>query len=111
MRKIRIGPARSISEGTARKFAFVRDGRTVEGFVARFQRKLVAYENACRHLPVSLDYGDGRFFTQDGHHFVCQTHGAKYEPLTGLCIHGPCLGAPLKALRVSVSRGQIWLEV
>ena len=25
--------------------------------------KLFAYENTCRHIPISLDYGDNRFFT------------------------------------------------
>ncbi|HVY68943.1 MAG TPA: Rieske 2Fe-2S domain-containing protein, partial [Verrucomicrobiae bacterium] len=90
-------------------FEFLREGRPVEGFVARFQGRLVAYENVCRHLSVTLDYDDNRFFTTDGRHFVCQTHGAIYEPASGLCVRGPCEGASLKSLRVEVRGHDLWL--
>jgi nitrite reductase/ring-hydroxylating ferredoxin subunit len=111
VRRIRIASASSVSEGSTQKFQFVRDGKTVAGFIARVQGRLVAYENVCRHLPVSLDYDDNRFFTEDGAHFICQTHGAIYEPARGLCVRGPCAGAKLKPLPIRVSKGQIWLEL
>lgn len=79
------------------------------GFVARFEGKLVGYENICRHLPLSLDDGEGKFFSSDGQHFICQTHGALYEPLTGLCVRGPCEGATLKKLEIELDEGVIWL--
>ena len=31
---------------------------------------------------------------------VCAAHGALYEPDTGRCVAGPCLGARLVGLRV-----------
>ena len=101
---------RDLDEGQALKFAFEREGVAREGFVARFRGKVVAYENVCRHLPLSLDYDDGRFFSGDGRHFACQTHGAIYEPLTGVCVRGPCEGARLKALKIRLTEGAIWLE-
>lgn len=84
------------------KFEFKRDGISREGFAVLAEGKIVAYENVCRHLPVSLDYGDGRFFTRDRRYLICQTHGALYEPATGLCVRGPCLGASLKPLQVEI---------
>jgi nitrite reductase/ring-hydroxylating ferredoxin subunit len=93
------------------KFSFREDGIQRYGFVVAFEGQVVAYENVCRHIPISLDYGDGQFFTQDGQHFICQTHGATYEPLTGLCIAGPCVGATLRKLDVRVENGVVFLQI
>ncbi|MDB6064285.1 MAG: (2Fe-2S)-binding protein [Pedosphaera sp.] len=110
MSKIKIARADEVTEGNTRKFQFTRSGgKPAEGFLARFQGQLVAYENVCRHLPLSLDYDDGRFFSRDGQHFVCQTHNAIYEPLTGLCVRGPCEGQSLKPLKIEVVNGEVWL--
>ena len=91
------------------KFTFRREGIPRDGFVASFENEIVAYENLCRHIPLTIDYGDNRFFASDGRHFVCQTHGAIYEPLTGLCVRGPCEGASLHKLKVEVSDGNVYL--
>jgi nitrite reductase/ring-hydroxylating ferredoxin subunit len=107
--KIKIARADEVAEGKAVKFTFQRGDRPVEGLLARFQGKLVAYENRCRHLPVSLDFHSGSFFTPDGEHFICQNHNAIYEPLTGLCVRGPCEGQSLKALTIEVTGGEVWL--
>jgi nitrite reductase/ring-hydroxylating ferredoxin subunit len=91
------------------RFSYEAEGIEREGFVAWVEGEVVAYENVCRHLPLSLDYGDGRFFTPDGKQIVCHTHGAVYEPLSGLCVAGPCAGASLKKLPVEVDNGAVWL--
>ena len=90
------------------RFTFVEEGIERDAFLAWFEGGVVAYENLCRHLPLSLDYGDGRFFTKDKRHFVCQTHGAVYDPGTGLCVAGPCTGASLKPLATEVVKGVIY---
>jgi nitrite reductase/ring-hydroxylating ferredoxin subunit len=90
------------------KFQYRQEGISREGFVAFFEGRVVAYENVCRHVPITLDYGDSRFFDAEGSHFICQTHGATYEPLTGKCIAGPCTGASLKPLRVKIEGEGIW---
>ncbi len=89
---------------------FVRGGKPAEGFVARFQGRVVAYENKCRHLPLTLDYADNRFFDNTGKQFVCQTHGAVFNPADGLCVRGPCEGASLFPLEVRESAGTVWLH-
>jgi nitrite reductase/ring-hydroxylating ferredoxin subunit len=108
--RIKIARADEVAEGKAVKFSFQRDGgRLTEGFLARYQGQLVAYENRCRHLPVSLDFYSGNFFSPDGQSFICQNHNAIYEPLTGLCVRGPCEGQSLKALEIEVVDGDVWL--
>ena len=110
MSRKRIAAVEDLSNGEAIKFEFQRDGKTVEGFLARFEGRFVAYENVCQHIAISLDYGDGRFFNQNRSHFVCQTHGATYEPLTGLCVRGPCEGDSLKKLNIEIRNGAVWLK-
>ena len=107
---LRLLPLRELKPGTTHKFQFKRGGRIREGFIARVGRKVVAYENVCQHLPLPLDYDDAQFFTQDRAHFICQTHGALYEPKSGLCVRGPCEGASLKPLKVAVKDGVVWLK-
>ena len=98
------------SRGTI-KFGYRdKDGISREGFVAWFEDAVVGYENVCRHVPITLDYGDGQFFTPDRRHFICQTHGAMYEPRSGRCVAGPCPGAFLKPLNVVVDGGEIFLQ-
>jgi len=92
------------------KFAFTRDERPQEGFIVRFKGKLFAYDNTCRHLPISLDYGDNRFLDSKGETLVCQTHGAVYEPDTGLCTRGPCAGASLFPLKIIEEDGVLWFD-
>jgi nitrite reductase/ring-hydroxylating ferredoxin subunit len=106
--KIKIARTEDVPDGKTIKFRIPGNGRPLDGFLARFQGKLIAYENRCRHLPVSLDFFDGRFFTQDGQHFVCHNHNALYEPLTGLCVQGPCEGQSLKPLPIEVADGDVW---
>ena len=108
--RIKIADVDDIAEGTTVKFEFTRDDRLQEGFVGRFKGKLFAYDNTCRHLPISLDYGDNRFFDSKGETLVCQTHGAVYEPETGLCTRGPCAGASLYALEVVEEDGVLWFD-
>lgn len=109
MSRKQIALANELTEGKTLKVQFTRGGKLVDAFVARFRGQLVAYENLCRHLPLTLDYDDDRFFSRDGKHFICQTHGAIYDPVTGLCVRGPCQGESLKPLKIEVRGGAVWL--
>jgi len=81
-----------------------------QGFLARLEDGWVAYENRCRHLPISLDMDDNQFFTRDKAYFFCQSHGALYEPQTGKCVQGPCAGAALKPIPLIIQEHQIGIE-
>ena len=108
MARIRSAAAEKIEEGKPITFSFTRDDRPQEGFVGRFKGNIFAYENTCRHIPITLDYGDNRFFDSTGETLMCQTHGAIYEPDTGLCVRGPCAGASLFALEIVEETGVVW---
>ena len=108
MARIRIAAAKEIEEGKTITFSFTRDDRPQEGFVGRFKGNIFAYENTCRHIPITLDYGDNRFFDSTGETLMCQTHGAIYEPDTGLRVRGPCAGESLFALEIVEENGVVW---
>jgi nitrite reductase/ring-hydroxylating ferredoxin subunit len=109
MSALRIAEENQIKEGESVKFEFQRAGKKLQGFLARYKNQLVAYENVCRHIPISLDYGDDRFFNRAKSHFICQSHGAIYDPLSGVCVGGPCTGETLKRLKIEVRGGAVWL--
>lgn len=108
---IRIVPAGELAEGGAATFVF-RDanGLLRDGFVVRFRGVIHAYLNCCPHQPLSLDYGDGDFFTPEGDLLLCRNHGALFEPDTGQCVAGPCYGASLRALPVHEEDGWICFD-
>jgi nitrite reductase/ring-hydroxylating ferredoxin subunit len=55
----------------------------------------VAYVNSCPHIGLPLDLKPGTMFNADVGYFICSTHGALFEPETGLCVGGPCAGRHL----------------
>lgn len=107
--KRRLASVAELKERGTIKFGYRQEGIAREGFLAWAGEKAVCYENVCRHVPITLDYGDGEFFTSDRSLFICRTHGAMYEPLTGECVAGPCAGAFLKPLEIETIEGEIFL--
>ncbi len=61
-----------------------------QGFLLCFQGKLRAWRNHCPHAGSPLDWIPGRFFSDDGEQLICHTHDARFDPLSGACIFGPC---------------------
>jgi nitrite reductase/ring-hydroxylating ferredoxin subunit len=97
-----------LGPGATKKFIIKPGGHEVEAFLVNFDGALYAYVNRCRHIPLTLDWVDNRFFTEDGRHIICANHGATYEPKTGECIWGPCLGATLQAVALEIAQEKIY---
>jgi nitrite reductase/ring-hydroxylating ferredoxin subunit len=89
---------RRIDTGELREAVLVRTGDDgVRGWL-----------NYCRHLlDVRLDKGSGAPM-RDGE-LVCANHGAYFEADTGYCTYGPCEGATLAAVDVTVVDGAVYL--
>jgi nitrite reductase/ring-hydroxylating ferredoxin subunit len=54
------------------------------------------FVNQCPHRHLPLDRGGQVYFTADQSLLVCANHGAKFQPLTGRCVAGPCVGKSLR---------------
>lgn len=93
--------------GSVKKFWLICRKYRVDGFLINYQGDFHAYVNRCRHMTTPLDFVRYQFFTEDGHHLVCLTHGAIYDPSSGLCVEGPCKGLSLHRLPVVVDRGEV----
>jgi len=81
-----------------------------KGIVLRWEGAVYAYANACAHLGHPLNFSADRFFSPDQKFLLCGSHGAMFEPDTGLCIGGPCLGATLRALDCRVKDNLIFVR-
>lgn len=95
--------------GAGIRFEVERRGERLAAFAIRFQGEARAYLNRCAHRGVELDWEPGVFFDNDGCRLICSTHGALYDPLTGVCVAGPCRGARLEPLPIAESEGQVGL--
>lgn len=94
-------PVSLLAPGQSAKFSLRCGDRNVEGFVVNHGGRFFAYVNRCAHAGTTLDWWPNEFFTEDGRHLICATHGAVYLPDTGLCIAGPCPGASLTPLPIA----------
>ncbi len=95
--------------GEGVRFEIWRSGRAHAAFAIRWQGRVRAYLNRCAHVPVELDWQPNRFFDADGIVLLCSTHGAEYDPASGRCLGGPCLGRGLEPLDVAEIDGQVVL--
>ena len=93
--------------GETKKFLFQCGGLELEGFVLNWAGQHHAYVNRCRHVPMSLDWVENQFFTEDGRFVQCATHGAYYLPDTGECVAGPPCGRRLHRIPLRVEGDRI----
>ncbi len=91
---------RKLKELTTFTFQFRVRGKVFQGFVVRKNGRFFAYQNLCRHLPITLDLNDNKIVDQCQKYLQCHMHGAQYEIETGFCIAGPCIGASLIRLEI-----------
>jgi nitrite reductase/ring-hydroxylating ferredoxin subunit len=68
----------------------VRDGESVRGFV-----------NRCPHAGHQLSFRPDRFLTPDKQLILCQSHGALFDKVSGVCVGGPCVGESLTPVPVA----------
>jgi len=99
-----------IDEPGAREFRVGEGDWPFRGMVVRWGGAVYAYANSCAHLGHPLNFESDRFFTPDQQYLLCGSHGAIFEPDTGLCIGGPCAGASLRSLDCRVAGNRIFVR-
>ncbi len=80
-------------------------------FVLRRDDAVRAFVNRCPHQDVALEYRKDRFLTADGKHIMCHAHGALFDPDTGRCTYGACLGQTLDAVSCWLQDGWVWVRL
>lgn len=110
VRRKLVGKTGELAPGMTKKFTLTNGKYRVEGMLLNYRGSLYAYLNRCPHIGLSLDWVDNQFFTVDGRYLMCANHGATFEPATGECIWGPCVGASLQSVRVEMEGEKIFVQ-
>jgi nitrite reductase/ring-hydroxylating ferredoxin subunit len=92
-----------IADPGSKGFSFWTGEMVFRGFVVRRGGVVKGW----RHVGTPLTFGDDRYLTRDGAHLLCVTHGALFDPDTGLCVAGPCVGQSLRDWPVAVRDGAV----
>lgn len=92
------------------RFEVLGRDRPVQCFAVRFDGVAHAYVNSCPHRGTELDWTHGEFFDDSGLYLICATHGAAFDPATGMCVSGPCAGERLFRIVITEEDGRIKLE-
>ena len=100
-----------LEKGNGVRFDLAELGERTTGFVVRFEGKPYAFVNRCAHVPVELDWQHGDFFDVTQNFIICATHGAHYDPQTGYCLMGPCIGKSLQKIAVTEVSNQIVIHL
>ena len=94
-----------LAPGETKKFFLRWRDREEECFLVNHDGALYAYINRCCHVPMTMDWIDDQFMTEDKRYILCATHGACYLPDTGECVVGPPLGSFLTLVPITM-RGE-----
>jgi nitrite reductase/ring-hydroxylating ferredoxin subunit len=106
-----VGPAGELAHGTSKKFTLRRGSRELEALLVNYQGRFFAYVNRCPHTGITLDWVNNQFFSVDNRYLMCATHGATFEPPTGECIWGPCVGLSLQGVPIEIENGQVYARL
>ncbi|MGH8283179.1 MAG: Rieske (2Fe-2S) protein [Gammaproteobacteria bacterium] len=66
-----------------------------------------AYRNICPHAGNFLNWKEDAFLTRDKSLIMCSAHGALFNPASGVCVAGPCVGHALDVVPVEVQDGMV----
>jgi nitrite reductase/ring-hydroxylating ferredoxin subunit len=91
-----------LQPGETKKFSLSCKGHEEECFVVNHRGELYAYVNRCCHVPMTMDWIDNQFMTEDQEFIQCATHGACYQPDTGECVAGPPCGQFLTRVPLTI---------
>jgi len=99
---INVARVDELRPGQTKKFFLTIEGREEECFVVNHNGEHYAYVNRCCHVPMTMDWVDNQFMTDDKQFIQCATHGACYLPDTGECVAGPPFGAFLTRVPLAI---------
>lgn len=92
-----------IEEGASKGFLENEAGQDLF-FIVKIAGRLYGWRNACPHINgAPMAWRKDAYMNVKKTHVTCHAHGALFEPTTGLCIQGPCLGQALEEVVVRIN--------
>lgn len=105
-----VGQVGELAHGASKKFTIRSGDHELEALLVNYQGALFAYRNRCPHVGITLDWVDNQFFSVDRRYLMCANHGAVFEPKTGECIWGPCVGLSLQRVSLEVEGKKVFAK-
>ena len=105
-----VAPVDDVSDETTYLFTIreTESGEKREAILVRTDGNYHAWLNYCQHYThIKIDKGSGAVLRGD--ELVCENHGAYFESDTGFCNFGPCEGAYLNEIEITVEDGSVYL--
>lgn len=102
-----LGPLDQIADGAARNFVLQMKAGRFHGFAVRRGDQAYGYVDRCPHAGLPLAQALDQYLTADRSHIACSWHGAMFEPETGKCVGGPCVGQKLTPWPLAVIEGRL----
>jgi nitrite reductase/ring-hydroxylating ferredoxin subunit len=101
-----------LADPGSRGFEFEHDGGApLRLFLVRKGDVLSGYRNSCPHTGAPLEWQPDQFLDHDNSFIQCAMHGALFRPQDGYCLRGPCVGASLEALALTVVDGRVMVTL
>lgn len=109
---VELCPVAAIGEGESLGFDPQKSGND-SLFVLRYKGRLYAWKNSCPHINgAPMAWRKDRYLNADATHIVCFAHGAMFDPATGLCTKGACMGKHLEPVELIESAdGKLFARV
>lgn len=104
---VALGPVTLIADGGARSFVIQMKAGRLHGFVVRRGDAVHGYVDRCPHAGLPLAQTLDQYLTADVRLIACSWHGALFDPESGACVGGPCVGQRLTRWPVAVIEGQL----
>lgn len=76
--------------------------------VQKTNNEIGVFINMCPHAGTPLNMFDENFMDTSGRHLLCRTHGAIFDPVSGVCVRGPCKGEWLRPVAHTISDGNLY---
>ena len=108
--RCRIAATEDVSAETTYLFTVeeIESGDEREAILIRHDGEIHGWLNYCQHFThIKLDKGSGAEMRNG--EIICTNHGAYFESDSGFCNFGPCEGAYLPAIEISVDDGTVYL--
>lgn len=97
-----------LSDGDSREFEFGEGKRPFSMLLIRYGDDVRGWVNACPHFQLPLNAAPNVFFNKAGTKLTCVHHYARFDPVTGDCLEGPCEGDALLPVPVE-NDGGCWV--
>lgn len=110
MARVILCTLNELAEHRSKEFSIDAGDWPLRGFIVRHGGAIAAYVNRCPHAGHPLNMRPDRFLTEDGSLILCNSHGALFEPASGLCVGGPCMGKQLQSLPIRVEQDCVVLD-